>query len=523
MTTIHQVIEEYNPEKEYPIRIRNQIANCLSLMKKGKQFRTFEFAREHTQELSPKNKFDTARYVVTHSLRIARRIGMVKEVEDSNYSSFEEFCQLETILHLKSQLRGSRYKHPESNGNQKLAGTQLSYLHHLYHFNNWLQGREFSCNVTIQTGQDTFKIKRKTITLEGLEHLLKLYEKTSQNDHDFVRIIKQYLMDDVHKGKRPSSVDKPYYSILAYFNKNDYPIEFNWNSKVVWGDAYDEEKTDKILSLVDLLAMLTTGKPSVMEKAVVLCKFHRGLDNSTLTDRFNYEAWDQLVEWFGGIEYNNWDLKKCPVPIVLTRVKTSYKHRGFLDVDAIVSLQKYLDYRQKRFETPMKSGEPLFITTRNDPISNQWVSEMIPKLAERAQVQTILKQYKKNRRREKTSHELRDLLKSTLIASGTINYVCELAIGHKIGDSYEKQDLLYPAKSRVEFARASKKINIFTNITNSINNDFEKDALMQEIADLKSERDKERTTYQTDIAKIQQWIKRQESTKKDSVSNVGVF
>ena len=522
MTTFHQVIEEYNPDKEYSIPIRNQVANCLSLMKKGEQFRTFDFAREHIHELSSKNKFDTARYVVTHSLRVARKIGMIEEIEE-NHSSFAEFCQLETVLHLKSQLRGSRYKHSESNGNQKLSGTQLSYLHHLYHFNNWLQGREFSCNVTIQTSQDTFKIKRKTITLEGLEHLLRLYEKTSQNDHDFVRIIKQYLMDDTHKGKRPSSIDKPYYSILAYFNKNDYPIEFNWNSEVVWGDAYDEEKTDKMLSLVDLLAMLTTGKPSVMEKAVVLCKFHRGLDNSTLTDRFNYEAWDQLVEWFGGMEYNNWDLKKCPVPIVLTRVKTSYKHRGFLDVDAIVSLQKYLDYRQKRFEKPMKSGEPLFITIRNDPISNQWVSEMIPKLAERAQVQTILKQYKKNRRREKTSHELRDLLKSTLIASGTINYVCELAIGHKIGDSYEKQDLLYPAKSRVEFARASKKINIFTNITNSINNDFEKDALMQEIADLKSERDKERTTYQTDIAKIQQWIKRQESAKKDSVSNVGVY
>jgi len=44
-------------------------------MKKGEQIRTFEFARKHIQELSSKNKFDTARYVVTHSLRIAKKIG----------------------------------------------------------------------------------------------------------------------------------------------------------------------------------------------------------------------------------------------------------------------------------------------------------------------------------------------------------------------------------------------------------------------------------------------------------------
>ncbi len=113
MTTFHQVIEEYNPDKEYSIPIRNQVANCLSLMKKGEQFRTFDFAREHIHELSSKNKFDTARYVVTHSLRVARKIGMVEEVEE-NHSSFAEFCQLETILHLKSQLRGSRYKHSAS-------------------------------------------------------------------------------------------------------------------------------------------------------------------------------------------------------------------------------------------------------------------------------------------------------------------------------------------------------------------------------------------------------------------------
>jgi len=51
-----------------------------------------------------------------------------------------------------------------------------------------------------------------------------------------------------------------------------------------------------------------------------------------------------------------------------------------------------------------------------------------------------------------------------LIVEGVAPYVCELAIGHKIGDSYEKQDKLYPDKSRQEYMKASSKINIFSNI-----------------------------------------------------------
>ena len=41
--------------------------------------------------------------------------------------------------------------------------------------------------------------------------------------------------------------------------------------------------------------IMTSGKPDAVEKAVFLAKFHSGLDASTLVDRFNSEAWPQLV------------------------------------------------------------------------------------------------------------------------------------------------------------------------------------------------------------------------------------
>ncbi len=47
--------------------------------------------------------------------------------------------------------------------------------------------------------------------------------------------------------------------------------------------------------------MLKVGRPTLLDKAVVICKFQRGLDNSTFVDRFNFQAWEQLVDWFGTI------------------------------------------------------------------------------------------------------------------------------------------------------------------------------------------------------------------------------
>ena len=62
------------------------------------------------------------------------------------------------------------------------------------------------------------------------------------------------------------------------------------------------------------------------------------------------------------------------------------------------------------------------------------------------------------------SHEVRDLLKSTLIVSGCAQYVAEHVLGHAPRDSYEKQASLYPETLRSEYAKASGRLNIFTSI-----------------------------------------------------------
>jgi len=516
----YEVKEDYSPEKNYQVHLRNKITTCLSLMRKGDQFQPIEFARKHQTQLTTSSDLYVAKNIVSKTVSIAKKIGLIEQIESKDIS-FKDFCNLETVLHFKRQLRKSHFKHLDS-AKTKTSGTQNAYLYSTHHFHNWLVGREFKCTVSTPISQFNFEIKPQTIKLQGIEHLLELYETRPQNDPDFVRLIKKYLMSDIHKDKKAGTIDGIHSAIVSYFAKNEFPITFDWDPNMLFGDANtDEEDEEAILTLDDLMQILTTGKPSVTEKAVILCKFHRGLDNSTFADRFNYEAWSQLVDHFRTDDYSNWDMSRCPVPIKLTRVKTGYTHRGFLDIDAITSLQKYLDYRRKKKGQPMKNGEPIFLNSQGFPIKDNWIQRVVPKLAERAQIQSVIEHYKLVTRHTKTAHELRDLLKSTLIVSGTIGYVCELAIGHKVGDSYEKQDQLYPDKSRAEYMKASKKLNIFSNISHYMKGDEEKEALRQQVADLKDKLERNQLDHSADMDKIKQdnrkiltWIEREEELRK---------
>lgn len=191
----------------------------------------------------------------------------------------------------------------------------------------------------------------------------------------------------------------------------------------------------------------------------------------------------------GSDDHNSWDLEKCPVPISLIRIKTDYKHLGFLDRDAIDILQKYLDFRKNKTKTNMKNGEALFLNKFNRPISTAWIFESFSRIAKRAGIQKFVeingrKQYKMD------SHELRDLLKSTLIDSECRIDVADHVIGHKPKDSYEKQAKLYPETLRKEYAKASKRLNIFTKFTSVVNGTDDSDELRIELKEKLSELDK---------------------------------
>ena len=503
----YQVIESFDPQKDYGIKLAHRFKNTLSEFQEGKEFSPKEIA----------SKLPTSNQTLAYdTITLGIKIGILKLVE-TEPSSFDEFCKFDTVQYFADQLRGNKFKHKEVSS--KSQSTRQLYLYKLWRFNNWLIGKKFKFRRQIRIGIDTLKETDDLIEIQNVEHLLKLYQEPHTSNTEFVRIIKSFLMDAQHEGTKASTVDLFYCAIRAYFDRNDSPINFKFDSKIKY-DQITEDDDKPELSLEDVLKMLTVGRPTLLDKAVVICKFQRGLDNSTFADRFNFQVWEQLVDWFGSTEYQSWDESRCPVPIKLTRIKNQFPHTGFLDIDAIHSIQDYLKFRYQKTGNLMKKEEPLFINKNRNPIQDGWISGLIRKLAKNSGIQSIIKEYKASTRYKQNSHELRDLLKSTLIDSGTRLDIADHVIGHKPKDSYEKQNTLYPASLRAEYMKASKRLNMFSNISHYLNGDDEKEVLRKQVNDFKLEIEKKELEASKELQEIREnqekilaYIARQEVKK----------
>ena len=411
--------------------------------------------KKHGKELS--GMFGTehkAKIAIAKTLRQAHKLNIVQKCQTTVIPEY--FTELKTVVFWQSQLRGSRLKNAPHNSN--LPSTKKQYISHLWNFNKWLTTKTFTIKTLHGTSGNSFEQKEEKRKFENVEELMALLDVPFADPKNITHIIKQYLLDDVHKNKKASYMVIIKSSIVSYFEKNEQPIQLMFNPKTTHSVESEYEQS---ISLYEFLQLLTFGCLTITEKALFICKFQRGLDVSTLVDRFNYEAWEQLVEWFGSEKYNSWNLDKCPVPISLVRIKTDFKHVGFLDRDAVDALKEYLHHRESQTGENMKVGQPIFLNDKENAITPSWIFAHFTRIAKRAGIQKYVvvngrRQYKMD------SHELRDLLKSTLIDSGCRPDIADHVIGHKPRDSYEKQTTLYSETMSDEYSKASKRINVFT-------------------------------------------------------------
>lgn len=462
------------------------VKRVLSELKKGEQYVLNDLVIKYNKIFDHGN-MDNTRGVFKNIMKKGKEIGMITEVMIEPIS-FDDFNELETVAYMRKQLKQTKVKHPEAKTKHSQGGTRRSYSLQLWHFNTWLHGKTITVNQLIPTGLNKFEIKQIKKELDTVEDLLEIRKLTNDEDPDIIKFIKSYLMDPCHSHKSIGTMINVYCGIASYFRKNEHRVTFEFDATVSHSNPQEELNGEQLmLSLGDLQILLDQGRSSLIDRATVLCKFHGGLDNITFTDRFNFEAWPQLVKWFGGEEdHTKWDIKKCPAMVKLYRIKVGFEYNSMYDVDAIQALQKALTWRKKKTGHPMKAGEAMLLNEKLIPITDRWVSDLVPKLAERAGNQRIFKVLS-GYVKEKKSHELRDLLKSTLLVCGTLPYAANHFIGHKPRDSYEKQAILYPDKVRTEFMKGSKTINIFTNISNYIKADHEKENLVNKLLSLEDE------------------------------------
>ena len=462
MLKIYEVLTKFDSSKDYGLDIRPQYGKCLSVMKKGDKFDSNQFAKDHRNEFTQRrNTVEANLAVIYKAITIGKRIGMLKEIpNDTTPILFNDFCKLETVSYFRNQLRGSNRKNTQSGTN----GTKDTYARHLYYFNNWIYGKKLEYTTEVNQGNDMYKREKKQIILKGVEHFLKIYSQNHFDKKPFEKLIKSYFLEPAIQSKSESVRNITFFAINEYFKKNDEPIGLTFDPNA--GVQLDTDASEQIMRLDEFLRILTVGQPSLMERALFLCKFQRGLDSSTLVDRFNFEVWSQLVEAFGTEDYSKWDLKKCPIMLELKRVKTDVSHFGFLDLDAVSAIVDYLPYRKKITGKEMNDKEALFLNNFQNPISEVSITSGFARMRKNAGLDEVLNEKKSDNGSKKkyriTAHETRDLLKSVLIESGVRYDLAEEFIGHKAKDSYEKQTRLFTATLREEYIKASGKLNIFS-------------------------------------------------------------
>ena len=330
-------------------------------------------------------------------------------------------------------------------------GTKRTYADALEAFNRWLPGRKFPVG-SGGNGQDAARRE-----FSDMEDLLRFCGDPEHGVQTAKRVVREHLADLAASKHSLSTAMVRCAAVKSYFATHDVPVDVRVNKRL---HAVRDVRDLPEMSLFDLYKMMTVGSMGAMLKAVMMIKFQAGLDASTFADRFNFEAYPQIVKHFGIEDYEAWDLGRCPVPIRLVRVKTGMEYTTFIDRDAVSHLQDYLRWREFGEGRKHDPSEPLFVTRRGTPVSPNWISSKFSKAAINAGIQKEVS----NRVYKIHSHEVRDLLKSTLLVSGCAQHAADHVLGHAPRDSYEKQAVLYPEALRSEYAKASGRLNIFSSI-----------------------------------------------------------
>ena len=310
-----------------------------------------------------------------------------------------------TVRYWQGQLNECSIKNSTSNK----TDTRTVYRTRLAAFNEWLPGRIF--DMRVQAVADG-KIVRETVqkSFANMEELLRFGEDGFGNEKEVRKIISQYLRDPRHGKLAHSTMSGTCAAIKSYFDAHDVATNVKFNGKKRDEIEVTEEPE---LEIADFYKMMTANKVDLMVRAVMLVKFQVGLDSSTLADRFNFYAYQQIAKWCGANDHKAWEKDKCPIPVQLVRVKTGIKYTTFIDCDALDAIKTYLSWREER-HGPRDPAGPIFITTRNEPIRGEWVSNAFGRLANSSRAQRRLG----NGVLKLRPHKTRRLLKSLLMECG---------------------------------------------------------------------------------------------------------
>ena len=126
------------------------------------------------------------------------KLDKLQIIEKSGITTLDEFASsYESVGYFSRQLKKTQYKNLKKTG-----GTRQVYLSMIRQFHFWLQGKQFTYKKTVQTGGTSFEVQEHTEILQSIDHFLKLYQNSFNSEIHFVKMIKSYLLDEIHDGKQ---------------------------------------------------------------------------------------------------------------------------------------------------------------------------------------------------------------------------------------------------------------------------------------------------------------------------------
>ena len=398
----------------------------------------------------------------------ARALGIIRRA-----SPHERVTDLDNVRFWITQLNDSGHKNTDPR-----SSTKHLYLGALAKFDGWLAGRLFRLHKTAHVGGEYVK-QPVSKSFGNVEDLLECALSPAYGAPAAQRVIREYLASQMMSSVSPGTRANAQAAIKSFFYTNDVTLNIRNAQKERSSEPANE---DSFMTLENFYKMIQNGKPSLTARTVMMIMLQSGMDASTVSDRFNYEGYLQIVKHFETADHKLWNLSKFPVKIKLMRVKTDMWYTTFIDRDAVVQLQEYLTWKETK-HGKHDGTKPLFLTKQKEAIHTRWVSKCFSEAADRAGIQEKVS----HRSFKIRSHKVRHLLKSTLKTSGCAAYVAEHVLGHKPRDPYEQEAILYPEEMRRQYAKASSRLNISSKVESSLNGAKDPESQEARIRELEDE------------------------------------
>ena len=276
-----------------------------------------------------------------------------------------------------------------------------------------------------------------------------------------------------------STKQKKYATIRSWYSHNGCELPSSPLKILESGPPEIEKNEDDSIKMYELAKKaVNQAKCSVRDRAIVLCILQSGMDDSTLTQVFNFLAYSQLCDHFKTQNWQDWDPSKSPVRINLIRPKTGRKYYSFLDCDAIQCLKDWLAVRFSQTSSEIKildgsrkdtiaRSEPIFINADGSAMKSYYPGYIFRKLGKEAGI-NIAPEERPERFRGATiryafhAHEVRDTLRS-LASIFNADVAGEFFLGHEIDKmKYNKSPRQHPEHFRELYSKMAPYLNILS-------------------------------------------------------------